>query len=37
MNVSIYKVYPFKISKARKAAIYKDKIAIKNNVYAFRI
>ena len=37
MNVSIYKVYPFKISKASKAAIYKDKIVIKNNVYAFRI
>ena len=37
MNVSIFKAYPFKISKASKASIYKDKIAIKNNVYAVRI
>lgn len=29
MNVSVFKAYPFKISKACKASIYKDKIAIK--------
>lgn len=37
MNVSIFNASPFEVSKAIKAFIDKDKTAIKNNVYAFRI
>lgn len=37
MNVSIFNAFPFEVSKAIKAFIDKDKTAIKNNVYAFRI